>query len=158
MVTSPKRYLPEQWKNAYPDTQKCCMCLCFPAGNDGNNVIHLRHDGPVHLTYHSGWFSLWTCGEILPGITSTPTQKPVPGSLDHCVIVLSFFLFVFFLEDGSEQRRNGDDWWVHRNLPKGKVMVKPAWHPGPFPDFTSVLYSTQDENIMSSMQLFENVI
>lgn len=26
----------------------------FPAGNDGNNDIHLRYDGQVHFAYYSG--------------------------------------------------------------------------------------------------------
>lgn len=47
------------------------MCLCFPAGNVGNNDVHLWYDGQVHLTHHSRWFPFWTRGEVLSGIAST---------------------------------------------------------------------------------------
>lgn len=44
-------------------------------------------------------------------------------------VTLDNIISVVCLEDGSEQRRNGDDWWIYRNLPKGNVMTEPAWHP-----------------------------
>lgn len=67
-------------------------------------------------------------------------------------------------EDGQEQRRRGDHRRVHRLLPKCKLDI-----PTPFlllPPrlvhflFLITLFSicVQDENIMRSMHLFENVL
>lgn len=47
-----------------------CCCFLFPAGNVGNNDIHLWHDGQIYLTQCARWLPLWACGEILPGVWS----------------------------------------------------------------------------------------
>lgn len=98
----------------------CCLGLWFPAGNDGNNDLHLWHDGQVHFTHRTRWFPLSACGEILPGIPS----QPLNACLILCVCPLYYPLPVWhFPENGSEQRRSGDYWWIHRNLPKGTLII-----------------------------------
>lgn len=100
---------------------KCCMCFWFPAGDDGNNDLHLWHDGPVHLTQCARWIPLRACGEILPGMLSLQSTKTNPLASEY--ILLHFW---HFLENGSEQRWSGDNRWIHRNLPKGKGIITPT--------------------------------
>lgn len=108
MVTSPKRYITSHKDNWYPDTRDCCMCLCSPAGNDGNNDIHLWYDGQVHPTHHSRWFPFWTRGEILSGIASTAAWKPLRDSLSCYGGSFGLFFCRRWIGTGTE-------WWRLRN-------------------------------------------
>lgn len=119
-----RRYIQENKFRGKPPKiflHTCCMCPWFPAGNDGNNDLHLRHDGQVHFTQRTRGLPLSACGEILPGIPSQPLNLCLnPVCLNTLSIILSFARFP---ENGSEQRRSGDYWWIHRNLPKGTLII-----------------------------------
>lgn len=147
-----------------------CRCTSYlsgvPAGNDGNNDVHLWHDGQVYLTQRTRRFTLRARGEILSGVLSLwPLHQTC---INSDIWILLHLLHVWhFSENGSEQRRSCDYWRIHRNLPKGKPNIKvtgfTTWWLAEFAQLcatttSSVFFSQQDENIMASMQLFENVI
>lgn len=53
--------------------------------------------------------------------------QPLNPWLILCVWINSLFKHPWhFSENGSEPRWSGDYWWIHRNLPKGKLIINLA--------------------------------
>uniref|UniRef100_A0A493T0L7 EF-hand domain-containing protein n=1 Tax=Anas platyrhynchos platyrhynchos TaxID=8840 RepID=A0A493T0L7_ANAPP len=146
-----------------------CSPAPFPVGNAGHHEVHLRHDGQVHLPGHAGGGTAGARGELLPGERGfvVPAPKLVPRERP-----------VLGMKRGRASSRAGartgichpGPAWGLRGLGVVVELSLPcplccAWlqkmdrNKDGVVTIEEFLESCQkDENIMRSMQLFDNVI